>query len=115
MHEERLREQSTERKNKVWYLGQVYARQGSSSEEESGLIDCGLALAPEEWMNRKLEELGFTWRVKVLKDCEQYYNGLESLEIDRLVLGGPDIEKRFNAPAGNVPLSFSKVLSSRDT
>ena len=28
--------------------------------------------------------------------------GLDSLEIGRAVLGGPDIEKRFNAPAGNV-------------
>jgi phytoene dehydrogenase-like protein len=39
---------------------------------------------------------------RVLKDCAQYYTGLDSLEIDRAVLGGPDIEKRFNAPAGNV-------------
>jgi phytoene dehydrogenase-like protein len=39
---------------------------------------------------------------RVLKDCSQYYTGLDSLEIDRAVLGGPDIEKRFNAPAGNV-------------
>jgi len=38
----------------------------------------------------------------VLRDCAQYYDGLDSLEIDRTVLGGPDIEKRFNAPAGNV-------------
>jgi phytoene dehydrogenase-like protein len=39
---------------------------------------------------------------RVLKDCTQYYTGLDSLEIDRAVLGGPDLEKRFNAPAGNV-------------
>jgi phytoene dehydrogenase-like protein len=38
----------------------------------------------------------------VLRDCAQYYEGLDSLEIDRAVLGGPDIEERFNAPAGNV-------------
>lgn len=38
----------------------------------------------------------------VLRDSAQYYEGLDSLEIDRAVLGGPDIEKRFNAPAGNV-------------
>jgi len=38
----------------------------------------------------------------VLKDCSQYYTGLDTLEIDRAVLGGPDLEKRFNAPAGNV-------------
>ncbi|MFE2996922.1 phytoene desaturase family protein [Nocardia sp. NPDC059246] len=38
----------------------------------------------------------------VLRDCAQYYEGLDSLEIDRAVLGGPDIEARFNAPAGNV-------------
>ena len=39
---------------------------------------------------------------KVLRDAAQYYEGLDSLEIDRAVLGGPDIEQRFNAPAGNV-------------
>ncbi|SKX96221.1 dehydrogenase [Mycobacteroides abscessus subsp. bolletii] len=38
----------------------------------------------------------------VLRDCANYYQGLDSLEIDRTVLGGPDIEQRFNAPAGNV-------------
>jgi phytoene dehydrogenase-like protein len=39
---------------------------------------------------------------KVLADSAQYYEGLDSLEIARDVLGGPDLEKRFNAPAGNV-------------
>jgi phytoene dehydrogenase-like protein len=38
----------------------------------------------------------------VLRDSAQYYEGLDSLEIDRAILGGPDIEERFNAPAGNV-------------
>ena len=39
---------------------------------------------------------------KVLTDCADYYDGIDSLEIGREVLGGPDIEERFNAPAGNV-------------
>jgi phytoene dehydrogenase-like protein len=39
---------------------------------------------------------------KVLADAAQFYEGLDSLEIGREVLGGPDIEARFNAPAGNV-------------
>ncbi|KKF02437.1 NAD(P)/FAD-dependent oxidoreductase [Mycolicibacterium obuense] len=38
----------------------------------------------------------------VLRNCAEYYDGLDDLEIDRKVLGGPDIEERFNAPAGNV-------------
>ena len=36
----------------------------------------------------------------VLRDTAQYYDGFDTLEIDRAVLGGPDIEQRFNAPAG---------------
>ena len=44
------------------------------------------------------EEIG----QRVLADSAQYFDGLESLEIGRTVLGGPDIEQRFNAPAGNV-------------
>src|SRR4051812_19357430 len=39
---------------------------------------------------------------KVLADAARYYDGLDSLEIGRTVLGGPDLEERFNAPAGNV-------------
>lgn len=38
----------------------------------------------------------------VLKDAAQYYVGLDTYEIGRTVLCGPDLEKRFNAPAGNV-------------
>lgn len=38
----------------------------------------------------------------MLKDCAGYYKGLDSLEIGREVLCGPDLEQRFNAPAGNV-------------
>ena len=37
---------------------------------------------------------------KVLADAAQYFEGLDTLEIDRAVLGGPDIEERFNAPLG---------------
>jgi phytoene dehydrogenase-like protein len=39
---------------------------------------------------------------RVLGDAARYYEGLDSLEIGRTVLGGPDLEARFNAPAGNV-------------
>jgi phytoene dehydrogenase-like protein len=39
---------------------------------------------------------------QVLDECAHYYDGLEELEIGRAVLGGPDIEQRFNAPDGNV-------------
>jgi phytoene dehydrogenase-like protein len=39
---------------------------------------------------------------RVLKDCTTYFEGIDSLEIDRTVLGGPDLEARFNAPWGNV-------------
>jgi phytoene dehydrogenase-like protein len=39
---------------------------------------------------------------KVLDDCTQYFEGLDTLEIGRTVLGGPELEERFNAPAGNV-------------
>lgn len=39
---------------------------------------------------------------QVLDDCEPYYGGLAELEIGRAVLGGPDLEKRFHAPHGNV-------------
>jgi phytoene dehydrogenase-like protein len=38
----------------------------------------------------------------VLADAAQYFDGLDTLEIGRTVLGGPDLEQRFNAPAGNV-------------
>ncbi|HEX4110787.1 MAG TPA: NAD(P)/FAD-dependent oxidoreductase [Solirubrobacteraceae bacterium] len=39
---------------------------------------------------------------QVLDDAALYYEGLDRLEIGRSVLGGPDLEARFNAPDGNV-------------
>lgn len=57
-----------------------------------------IPVTPREPWESVRDEIG----ERVLKDCAQYYVGLDSLEIDRAVLGGPDIEKRFNAPAGNV-------------
>src|SRR4051794_29331220 len=39
---------------------------------------------------------------KVLADCADFFEGLDTLEIGRTVLGGPDLEERFNAPWGNV-------------
>ena len=47
---------------------------------------------------------------KVVDDCNDYFTNLKSSEIGRSVLGGPEIEERFNAPHGNVyhvdPLLF---------
>jgi phytoene dehydrogenase-like protein len=39
---------------------------------------------------------------KVLAECAQYYQGLESLEIGRRVFSAPELEERFNVPDGNV-------------
>ncbi|SNR91543.1 Phytoene dehydrogenase-related protein [Haloechinothrix alba] len=55
-------------------------------------------VTPQDSWDEARERIGDS----VLKDCAQYYQGLDELEIDRTVLGGPDLEKRFNAPAGNV-------------
>ena len=47
---------------------------------------------------------------KVVDDCNDYFTNLKSSEIGRSVLGGPELEERFNAPHGNVyhvdPLMF---------
>ena len=46
----------------------------------------------------------------VVEDCADYFDNLKDLEIGRSVLGGPELEARFNAPHGNVyhvdPLLF---------
>jgi phytoene dehydrogenase-like protein len=46
----------------------------------------------------------------VVDDCADYFEGLKELEIDRSVLGSPELEERFNSPHGNVyhvdPLLF---------
>jgi phytoene dehydrogenase-like protein len=39
---------------------------------------------------------------RVLADCAQYYEGLDSLEIARRTLTPHDLEERFGAPEGNV-------------
>jgi phytoene dehydrogenase-like protein len=55
-------------------------------------------VTPEEPWDDVRDKIGDA----VLRDSAQYYEGLDRLEIDRAVLGGPDLETRFNAPAGNV-------------
>lgn len=57
-----------------------------------------IPVTPHEPWEKMRDEIGN----RVLKDSAQYYTGLDGLEIGRTVLGGPDIEQRFNAPAGNV-------------
>jgi phytoene dehydrogenase-like protein len=46
----------------------------------------------------------------VIDDCSQYFDNIKETEIGRSVLGGPEIEARFNSPHGNVyhvdPLLF---------
>jgi phytoene dehydrogenase-like protein len=46
----------------------------------------------------------------VIDDCADYFDNLKDVEIGRSVLGGPELEARFNAPHGNVyhvdPLLF---------
>jgi phytoene dehydrogenase-like protein len=47
---------------------------------------------------------------KVVEDCADYFDNLKEVEIGRSVLGGPELEARFNSPHGNVyhvdPLLF---------
>jgi phytoene dehydrogenase-like protein len=47
---------------------------------------------------------------QVMDDCAGYFDDLDALEIDRTVLGSPELEERFNSPHGNVyhvdPLLF---------
>jgi phytoene dehydrogenase-like protein len=57
-----------------------------------------IPVTPEEPWDDVRDKIGDA----VLRDSAQYYEGLDRLEIDRAVLGGPDLETRFNAPAGNV-------------
>jgi phytoene dehydrogenase-like protein len=60
----------------------------------SGLVP---ARANESWdvVRSKIE-------TRVLADCAQYYEGLDSLEIARRTLTPHDLETRFGAPDGNV-------------
>ena len=60
----------------------------------SGLVP---ARPNEDWdtVRTKIE-------TNALKDCAQYYEGLDSLEIARRTLSPHDLETRFGAPEGNV-------------
>jgi phytoene dehydrogenase-like protein len=60
----------------------------------SGLVPCR---PNEDWdtVRTKIE-------TNVLRDCAQYYEGLDSLEIARRTLSPHDLERRFGAPDGNV-------------
>jgi phytoene dehydrogenase-like protein len=60
----------------------------------SGLVPCR---PKEDWdtVRSQIEQ-------RVVSDCNQYYQGLEELEIARRTLTPHDLEARFGAPEGNV-------------
>lgn len=51
----------------------------------------------EPWESKR-DEIGRS----VLGECAEYYKGLDTLEIGRMVRSGPDLGERFNATDGNV-------------
>jgi hypothetical protein len=55
-------EEDNERKVQLFYLGYLYVNE--VHPENTELIRRGLALPPQEWINAKLEELNFPWRVR---------------------------------------------------
>ena len=65
IHAEQRREESQERMGQVFYLSQIYVNEENPPDGE--LILYNLALPPEEWMNQRLEQLGFLWRVRVTR------------------------------------------------
>lgn len=63
MHAEHRVEEDTERRANILYLTQIYLKEEKPDNAE--LIRLYLAYPPAEWLNPKLEELGFAWRVEV--------------------------------------------------
>jgi phytoene dehydrogenase-like protein len=77
---------------------QVDASQAPDGQDTFWLWSGVIPVLPRVPWEQVRDEIG----QKVLADAAQYFDGLDTLEIGRTVLGGPDLEQRFNAPAGNV-------------
>jgi hypothetical protein len=59
---EQRAEEDNERKGQFFYLCDLYVNE--VAPDNGNLIHRGLALPPQDWVNWKLEELGFSWRVR---------------------------------------------------
>jgi hypothetical protein len=68
IHEAQRKEDSNERVAHVMYLSMIYNQEVKPPNEQ--LIHYGLAFPPEEWMNQKLEELGFQWRFRHIQGAQ---------------------------------------------
>jgi hypothetical protein len=68
IYDAQRREEEGERKGQVFYLSQLYVNEVKPDNAE--LIRMGLALPPQEWMNARLEELGFHFRVRVIQGVQ---------------------------------------------
>ncbi|WP_395621935.1 hypothetical protein [Sphingomonas daechungensis] len=73
IYEEQRAEEEQERKGQVFFLSDLYVNE--SHVDNEALIRRGLALPPEDWINAKLEELNFNWRV-------QYKGGVQYVTKD---------------------------------
>lgn len=76
----------------------VDASQAPEGQDTLWLWSGVVPVDPRVSWDEMREEIGN----RVLTDAARYYEGLDQLEIAREVLSGPDLERRFNAPAGNV-------------
>ena len=64
IYREQRREEDHERIARVFYLSQLYLKEEHPAPNHR-LIEHDLAYPPEEWLNRKLADLEFPWRVRV--------------------------------------------------
>lgn len=64
VYREQCREEDQERISRVFYLSQLYLKEEHPAPNYN-LISYDLALPPEDWINRKLADLEFPWRVRV--------------------------------------------------
>jgi hypothetical protein len=63
LHEQQRREEDWERDSHVWYLCQKYVKE--ERPENAYYIEHRFAFPPADWINARLEELEFKWRVKI--------------------------------------------------
>jgi hypothetical protein len=61
LHKEQMSDQERERCVKVMYLANIYVNEVHTPDAKA--INSGLINPPQDWVNNRLEQYGYNWRV----------------------------------------------------
>lgn len=63
LHKEQMTEEERHRSIQIMYLANMYVNENELDPPDAAAINNGLIYPPEAWVNQRLEQYGYDWRV----------------------------------------------------